>query len=445
VDKLGSWALISAPSLFALIPLIIYIVMAFRGKNNVSGLMAGIFIGAIMLGLDLKSLAKGFQAALGSTTALIGLIIMVGAGLGVLMTEARVTHTLVYWIVKRIGVNTQTKGKIALIICSILVCGMLGTLGGGNAVIAPIMIPILASLGVTPTVVATLFKISGEIGLILGPLTGVTLITMEVTHLSYGQLMVQAAIPFAIFWMAGAWIGALRAQKRTQGKESYQLSDDVKNLDSIAIKPREVVTTIAFLVSFVLLVVYGVLTKQGTNYALIVMIILAAIVAVFSRFDIDRTVSLVVKGMASQANMFLVFVTIEVLLNMVTIGGGFDALSNLLSPAAQGGGKSAVMLVASVVGGFGIEAAAVAEIKIITSMFGQLATQVGLPMGCFAVAILAATRLTGSAYPTSNFAGQMGTAQCDNTKEALQANWISVIFAVAFVVIYAFVGPMILG
>lgn len=100
------------------------------------------------------------------------------------------------------------------------------------------------------------------------------------------------------------------------------------------------------------------------------------------------------------ANMFLIFVTIEVLLNYVTLGGGFDALSDLLG---------------------------------------------GLPMGCLAVSILAATRLTGSMYPTSNFAGQMGTAQCTNIKGALQALWFGVGFAWLFVVIYAFVGPMILG
>ena len=132
------------------------------------------------------------------------------------------------------------------------------------------------------------------------------------------------------------------------------------------------------------------------------------------------------------------------LLNLVTLGGGFDALSNLLGGLA-GNSPTAVMLVASVVGGFGTEAAAVAEIQIITDMFGGLATQVGLPMGCFAVSILAATRLTGSAYPTTNFAGQLGTAQCSNTKEALQACWISVAFACVFVVAYSFIGPLILG
>ena len=360
------------------------------------------------------------------------------------MTETGVTHTLVYWIVKRIGVNTPTKGKLALVICSILICGLLGTLGGGNAVIAPIMLPILASLGVTPTVVATLFKVAGEIGLMVGPLTGVTLITIEVTGLSYGQLMLQAVLPFSCFWLAGAWIGCNRAQKRTLGKEAYSVDEDIKHLDSITITPKQKRTTIAFLVAFVLLVVYGILTKQGTSYALIVMIALAVVVTLVSWTDIDTAVSCVTKGVASQANMFLIFITIDVLLKLVTLGGGFDAISNLLGGLAKGGGATGVMLAASIVGGVGIEAAAVAEIKIIAEMFGGLAAEVGLPMGCFAVSILAATRLTGSMYPTTNFAGQLGTAQCENTKEALQACWVSVAFAWVFVAAYSLIGPMIL-
>ena len=442
--ELGSWSLITAPSLLALIPLVVMIVLIFLGKSNLTGIMVGILVGALMMGQDLGKLASAFSTSLGSSTALIGLIIMMGAGLGSLMSEAGVTHTLVYWIVKRIGVNTQTKGKIALIVVSVIVCGLLGTLGGGNAVIAPIMLPIMASLGVTPTVVATLFKVSGEIGLILGPLTGVTLITQEVTGLSYGELMIQAAIPFAVVWLAGAWVGANRAQKRTFGKEAYALGEDVQHLDQIVITPKQKRTTVAFLVAFVALVGYGIVTGQGTNYALMVMIVLAVVVGLFGTVEIDHAIDCIVKGVASQASMFLLFVSIDVLLNMVTLGGGFDALSNLLGGLASNS-ATAVMLVASVVGGFGIEAAAVAEIQIISDMFGGLAVSAGLPMGCFAVSILAATRLTGSIYPTSNFAGQLGTAQCDNTKEALQACWVSVAFAWVFVIVYAFVGPMILG
>lgn len=76
--ELGSWSLITAPSLLALIPLIVMIVLVFRGKSNVSGMMVGIILGALMMGQDLGALAKAFSASLGSTTALIGVIIMTG-------------------------------------------------------------------------------------------------------------------------------------------------------------------------------------------------------------------------------------------------------------------------------------------------------------------------------------------------------------------------------
>lgn len=442
---LGNWALIEAPSLLALIPLIIYIVMAFKGKNNVSGLMTGIAAAFILLGLNLKTLAGVFQSAMGSTTVMIGLIIMTGAGLGVLMTETRITHTLVYLIVNSLKVNTQTRAKVALIISSVLICGMLGTLGGGNAIIAPIIIPIMASLGVSPTVVGVLFKVAGEVGLILGPLTGVTLITMEVTGLNYLQLLLYATLPFSIVWLIGAWIGTNKIQKELAGKEVYEITDDMKGLDSYVISPKEKTATIVFLITFVLLVAYGVISKQGTNYALIVMLILTAVVAIFNRIEIDKVVELMGKGMATQFNMFLVFITIEVLLNLVTAGGGFDALGNMLGGLARQAGAFGVYITACIVGGFGIEAAAVAEIKIIADMFGGLAREVGLPMSVFATSILAATRLTGSMYPTTNFAGQMGTARSQNTKDGLRALWISVAFVWIWILIWGFIGPMLLG
>lgn len=368
---------------------------------------------------------------------------MVGSGLGVLMTEAKITQTLVYWIVKGIGVNTQAKGKAALLVSSVLSCGLLGTMGGGNSVIAPIMIPILANLGITPSVAAVLFKIGGEMGLVLGPLTGVTLITMEVTGLSYGELMLGAAIPFAVFFIGGAWFATIKTQKRTEGKESYVISEDMKDISTIVVTPKEKLNAIIFLCSFLLLIVYGIMTKQGTSYALMVMIILSIIIGITNRISIDNVVKYLTKGVASQAGMLLMFISIDVLLTMVTGAGGFEALSGLLG-SLVGNSPTAVMLIASVVGDFGIEAAAVAEIKIIAEMFLGVATAAGLPMSMFAIAIIAATRITGSMYPTGNFAIALGVAQCDNTKEVLRALWIACASVCAFILVWAFVGVWIL-
>ncbi len=442
--EFGSWAIIQEPSLLALIPLVVMIVVAFLGYHNAFANFAGIIVAALLLGQGLGDVAGAFKTAMGTTTAVIGMVIMLGAGLGNLMTEAGITRTLVYWIVKRIGVNSQTKAKACLVVCSIIICGLLGTLGGGNAVIAPILLPIMASLGVCPTAVATLFKTAGEIGLIAGPLTGVTLITMEVTGLSYGQLMIQAVIPFAAFWLAGSWIGANRAQKRLEGKEKYDL-EGVADVSNVTITPRESLSTIIFIVAFLALVIFGIITKQGTVYALAVIVVLLMVTGILSKMKINAIMDAIISGVASQAGMFLVFVTIEVLLAYVDFGGGFASLSDLLGGLAKSSGPAGVMLMSSIVGGFGIEASAAAEVQIIADMFGGMAKQVGLPMGCFAVSILAATRLTGSIYPTSNLAGQLGTAHCSNMKEALQACWIGVAFTVVFIIAYAFIGPVILG
>ena len=56
-------------------------------------------------------------------------------------------------------------------ICSLVIVALLGTLAGGNAIIAPIIIPIVAAVGITPSTVGVIFQAMGETGLIWGPFT----------------------------------------------------------------------------------------------------------------------------------------------------------------------------------------------------------------------------------------------------------------------------------
>lgn len=174
------------------------------------------------------------------------------------------------------------------------------------------------------------------------------------------------------------------------------------------------------MISFVVLITYGILMKQSTSYALTVMLLLAGIIILIAGFPVDEGVKMLSKGIGSQASTLVLLLNFTVMMDLVNAGEGFTALGNLLSGLAQSGGATALALVSAVVGGFGIETAAVLEIQIVAEMFGEMAIKAGLPMGVFAVSILAATRLTSSVYPTSNFIGQMITARCDNTKEALR-------------------------
>ena len=441
--ELGSWAIISGPSLWALLPLLVYLIMVFRNKSNLAGLAAGIVVAALLLGQNLQALAGMFATALGSFLGTIGLIIMFGSGLGYLMNRAKITHTLVYWIVKKIGVNNERKGMLAVIASSIIICGLLGTLAGGNAVIAPVLIPVVAAVGLTPTAVVSLLRVAGEVGLIVGPLTGVTLATMEVTGLSYGRLMLWAVIPFSIVWLLATLYGVSKYQKKYKGVETYEITDDMVNINDIVISKKEKITTILFIISFLLLVGYGIYSKQGTSYAIIVMLILALVITFSSRMEIDSALDTFTEGASKMTGMFLVFILFEVMFMMINLGGGFEALGDLLSGLVSGGGKAIVVIVASLVGGFGIEAAAVAEINIVHNMFIDLVNQVNLPIEIWATAILAATRITGSVYPTANLAGQMGIARSSNMKAVLKICWIGAAALWAWVIIWSFVGPLL--
>lgn len=105
---MGPTALIPKESLWALIPLVVYVIVAFKPKvHALTSAFLACVAGYILTGQTPALTSKLVQKSLGSTLGLIGLIIMCGAGLGAVMTEAHVTHTMVHWIVQYIGVKTE--------------------------------------------------------------------------------------------------------------------------------------------------------------------------------------------------------------------------------------------------------------------------------------------------------------------------------------------------
>ena len=69
--ELGNWALISSPSLLALLPLIFFIVFALLGKGNYLGMFLGIIVGFFLTGQDLVSLTNAYTAAISSSTTVM--------------------------------------------------------------------------------------------------------------------------------------------------------------------------------------------------------------------------------------------------------------------------------------------------------------------------------------------------------------------------------------
>ncbi len=435
---MGKYALISEQSIFALIPLVVYLTFVFSGRKALTATLAGVIVGCIITAQNPGSISGLFATATGSFLGIIGFIIMLGSGLGEVMAKSGVSHTIVRWIIDKIGVNSEKKGILAVIVSSTVICALLGTLAGGNAIIAPIIIPVVASVGLTPSTVGAIFQTAGETGLIWGPFTGPVVALLAVTGLSYGKMMLWAAIPFGIIWLVVIYFVALRIQKKTKDVESYNLSE-IESAE-VEILPEHRRTTIAFTISFIILMVYGIIKGLGTNYAIFVMFVLTIIIAVFSKIGIQDSFEIFYKGMAKMTQMYLIFILLSVMLDLINIGGGFEALGEYLMVLVDKGGRYAIPIVGSFVGAFGISGAAVAEIQITHELFAPAVNAYNIPMEVWAIALIAASRITTSIYPTANMVGQMGLARSNNIKWMLFAGWTVSMIALLYICIWSVVG-----
>ena len=70
------------PALLGFLPMVLYIILSFKGKDMLTVVLLCVLLGAAPTGQDLLSVGSALNAALGSFMGLIGFIILMGAGLG---------------------------------------------------------------------------------------------------------------------------------------------------------------------------------------------------------------------------------------------------------------------------------------------------------------------------------------------------------------------------
>ena len=429
---------ITAPSLWALLPLLVYLVLVFKGHRILTATLVGTLIAAALLGLGPKDLSKMFTTGLSSFLGLIGLIIMMGSGLGEIMNQSKVSHTIVTWIVEKVGVNSEKKGILATIICSVVICALLGTLAGGNAIIAPIIIPVVAAVGLRPGTVGAIFQSAGETGLIWGPLSPPVVGLLAVTGLSYWDMMKWAALPFGIIWLVVIYFVALRLQKNSNNQEHYDL--EVYAVQKFTSTPTDRRATGVFIAGFAVMILYAVCTKKGTEFVPIVMLTLALLIGLTSKMKMDDIFKFFCSGMGKMAEMFLAFILLDVFIAAITLGGGFEALSKYLLVLVEKSGRESLLFIGSFVGGFGVDGAAVAQIKITHELFAAAVEAYKIPMQMWAIALIAASRITTSVYPTANMISQMGIAESSDLKAMLTGGWAVSVTALIYIAFWGFYG-----
>ena len=415
------------PPICGLFPLLLYIVLSFRkGMHPLVNVSICAVVGAILVKQPLGSLGAVIYESMGSFLALVGFIIMLGSGLGVVLRKTGVAAAIVNVLMRKIGVKTQKRAILATMVSSVCLVTLLGTLAGANAVIAPIVIPLVAAVGITPSTLAIIFQGAGQTGLFLSPFSPPMVTLMGITGLSDPRILVCAGIPIAIVMWIGTYLIAIKVQKDTQGKEDF--GTDVELPDgNFKVDPVTKRATFTFVITMAVMVVYGIITKGGASFVILVMLVAAILTGLVAKMSAGEIFDSIIEGCGKLMWLFFMFLMFNPFLNFVTASGAFDAMLELMEPLIGSTGKLGFTLLTVLVGIFGINGAAVAQALMIDSLFNGFLPGLGVSMELWAMIVLVGHQITSYAYPGVDMIGAMGLAHAKNIKPMLQLAYMAII------------------
>ncbi len=426
--------------LFGFLPLLLYIVLMLLGKDmNVSVLLC-VILGAILTGESITGFASTINASLGSFCALIGFIIVLGSGLAEVLSRTKVAHNLVYTVVNRFKLKSKKTAILISMFTSTLLVALLGTLAGSNAIIAPILIPIVASVGLTPSTLGVILHGAGATGLYIGPFVPPVVTITGLTDLSYGSYLINAGIPLAVIVWGSTFFMACRTQKKTEGLEAYEENET----ETAAFEPdaRCKRATLAFLAVMAVMLVYGLVVKAGANYAILVMMTASIVVGMVGGLSFKDSLGAMIAGGAKMFWMFFMFILFEPFLNYVSASGAFEAICNLMQPLIDIGGEVAFLMLSAAVGVFGISGTGVAQAQITHELFLPMVQSLHVDMSIWGMVVLVACQVTFFVTPTVDMVGQMGLARSKNIKAMLANGWVITIITFIYVLIRAIIYAM---
>ncbi|MEU6269698.1 hypothetical protein [Saccharopolyspora shandongensis] len=427
-----------AGTLWGLTPIVVYAILVLLDADVVLATLAALVVAALETGTAPLELGKLMGESLGSFIAVVGMIILLGGGLGRVVTETGAAATMVRMVLQGIGISTRLRFRIGVMLSATLLGAALGTLSGASALLVPIVLPIAAAMRLTPPSMAAMFHAGTAAGLVTGPFTPPVVTIMGTAQIGYGEYLLSAGIPMAAtVWLTGLgmshWI-----QRHTEGGEAYP--DDVaeKSEHDPATARR---ATIGFLGSMVVLVALGIAFQASYTYVLIVMPAAAAVTALCGRMSPTAALHAMYRGAQPLLWLFLLFWLLNPMLELLERSGAYDAMQRLVAPTLGDVGPWLFCMIVLVVGWLGVSGAAVAQVVLLQKLFGPALAGVGIPPGAWAAVLLGSSQIDWfGPFPGPDMIGQMGLARSRNLRMMMFNGWAIMVanlalFAVLFLVL----------
>ncbi len=425
----------SPPTLWGLLPIVLYAVLVLFGIDVVLSTLASLLAAVLLTGVAPKALADIMAQSLGSFIAGVGLIIIMGAGLGQVAKETGAADYLVRTILYRVGLRTRTRVQVGVMLTSTILVGALGTLAGANAILAPIVIPIVAAVGFTPPALAAMLHAGGAPGLFIGPFTPPVVTLTGTAKIGYVSYLLSAGVPMAIATWGTGFFMARWIQRHTEGSQAYEEADLIKEEHTLGPEARR--GTIAFSLTLLLMLAYGIYIKAGYSYALLVMVVTSFTTGLAAKLGPVRILQAIYTGASRFIWLFLLFWLFNPVLTLVDQTKAYQALLDVGKPLLSMIGAYQFGLIAILVGWVGVAGAAVAQVVLMNQVFGPIVQQLGLSPAAWVAVLLASSQLDWfGPFPNADMIGQMGLARSRDLRRMLYNGWaILVVNLVLFTIL----------
>lgn len=427
------------PGMWGITPIIAYAVLVVFGVDVVIATIAAVVVAAVMTVTGPMAMATLLGESLGSFIAIIGLVVILGAGVGQVARETGAAQTLVHTVMARVGLNTRNRVQVGIMLSSLLLVSTLGTMVGANAILAPIIIPIAAAVGWRPPAVAAMLHSAGAAGLFVGPFTAPVVTVIGAAELSYPKYLVSAGAPMAAVTIATGFLMARVLQRRSPN--DYDPADaelaDAGGTSTAAARRA----TWAFVLCLAGMTALGIALHAEYTYALIVMPVTAFVTGIAGGLGPVRIAAAMYTGAAKLLWLFMLFWLFNPLLELVDSTGAYQALLDSSRPVLLTVGAFGFCMLALLIGWLGVAGAAVAQVVLMDKLFAPMVASLGIPPAAWAAVLLGSSQIDWfGPFPNADMVGQMGLARSSNLRLMMFNGWAimlanTALFTVLFLIL----------
>ncbi|SDT17395.1 Na+/H+ antiporter NhaC family protein [Actinopolymorpha singaporensis] len=418
---------VQAPTLWGLLPILLYAALCLLGLDIVVATVVAVLSGLLIAARPPTEVGELLGTSLGDLVTMIGLIIVLGAGVGEVLRVTGVADTIVSAIMRTVGERSRHAVTFGVMFACLVLVASLGTLAGALAIAAPILIPITARMGFTRSATASMMFVGGCAGLALAPFAGSNVAILTAANVDYLTYLRVGAGPLAVLSIALAMLIVPWMQRRTAAAgNDFYTAEEASDGASTGRNPKAGRATAAFLLLLVASVVYATVTNAGTAFPLLALPLLGIVTGFAGGLSSVEIAGRMYRGGARLLSIFVLFWLLAALFGIIDQWlKPYDVILDTFGSQLSHLGAFPFAVAIGLLGWVGVPGATAAQVVLLDKVFGGLGATLGVSASAWVIVLLWASKGdTYGPFPNANMIGAMGLARSQNLRNVLLTGWL---------------------